>query len=37
MFKRRSLFALFPAALAVLTVALAGGPAQAAGFTPINV
>jgi len=37
MSKRRSLFALVTAALAVSTAALAGGPAQAAGFSPINV
>ncbi|GGP54240.1 RICIN domain-containing protein [Streptomyces melanogenes] len=35
--KRRSLFALFTVALAMLSVAAVGTPAQAAGFSPINV
>lgn len=35
--KRRSLFALFTGALAMLSVAAVGTPAQAAGFSPINV
>ncbi|MGH4031735.1 hypothetical protein ACQB60_22695 [Actinomycetota bacterium Odt1-20B] len=35
--KRFSLFALVAALLAVLAMAMASAPAQAAGFTPINV
>jgi hypothetical protein len=37
MSKRRRLFALVIAAFAMLAIGLAGAPAQAAGFTPINV
>jgi hypothetical protein len=37
MSKRRSMLALVTAALAMLAIAVAGAPAQAAGFTPINV
>src|SRR4051794_24330499 len=37
MSKRRSLFAVATALLAMLAIALTGTPAQAAGFTPINV
>jgi hypothetical protein len=37
MSQRFSLFALFTGVLAMLAIAVAGAPAQAAGFTPINV
>lgn len=35
--KRRSLLALFTGVLAMLVIAVIGTPAQAAGFSPINV
>lgn len=37
MLKRRSLFAAVTGLVALLVVAVAASPAQAAGFTPINV